>query len=185
MTALQKHLDKNIRGIKEFNAFLSSNPNQLRNPNNKKLYEYFHKNIIRFVDEPYYSSIVKFLSKAYRSKMDADRSIQFLEEAITEAKNATKKDMKHLNIDTDDTEEPTFSAPESPVVSMTTEKSNSPIKSPIPKKPRKNLSKSVKVDTPVSSPKSVSESEEDTKTEPVIVPPKRARKPNNLNKSKK
>jgi len=119
----------NIKGIREFSSFISANKTQLRNEGNIKLHDYFHNDIIKLVDEPYYPAIVKFLSKAYRGRMDISRVIIYLNEAMEEARRQSTKDAKEMKLDIEvDTEDaPKFSAPESPVVNRpAVQKPNSP-----------------------------------------------------------
>lgn len=119
MASFQKHLEKNIKGVKELSNFLASKKSQLRNENNIKIYEYFHAKILPLVDEPYYASIVKFLSKAYRSKASADDVIKQIDDALAELKNQPQLDTE--------SEEVEMITPQ-PVVTTPRNKSNSPIK---------------------------------------------------------
>ena len=79
-----------IKGIREFSSMVSSKITQLRSERTKKIYNYVHTEIVGLVDKmdfPHFESVIKSLSRLYRSKIDIDEGLlemrKYIDEILT------------------------------------------------------------------------------------------------------
>lgn len=125
MTALfQKYISEHSRGLKELNNMLSCKPTQLRSERTIKVYTFFHSKVLPLIDTMPSKSIqmiCRALSMVYRSRGSS------VEDALAHIdKYLTGGDEEAVTIDTE-VGEPTTVPCDSPVVSIQTERSSSPV----------------------------------------------------------
>lgn len=76
-----------IKGVREFSNMVNSKITQLRSERTKTLYNYVHTEIVPLVDKmrfPYFESVIKSLSRLYRSKIDLDEGLKEMRSYIDE-----------------------------------------------------------------------------------------------------
>ena len=92
-----------IKGIREFSSMVSSKITQLRSERTKKIYNYVHTEIVGLVDKmdfPHFESVIKSLSRLYRSKIDIDEGLLEMRKYIDEI--LTNKPAEQSDDDDDD-----------------------------------------------------------------------------------
>lgn len=96
---LKKYFEEHNKGLKEFNSMLSSKLSQLRSERTKKLYVFFHQQIlprIETLDKKTFNNVCRVLSMCYRnSKLDVDEAIAQIPDII----NGIQTEVKDEKVD--------------------------------------------------------------------------------------
>jgi hypothetical protein len=99
---LKRYFDEHNKGLKEFNSMISSKLTQLRSERTKKLYVFFHQQIlprIETLDKKTFNNVCRVLSICYRnSKFDVDETIAKIPDIINEMESQTEVKEEKVDI---------------------------------------------------------------------------------------